>query len=151
MSNLSPWTYIVKTTTETVNNSSALQNDDVFLIPGVANSDIIVGSMHLVISNSNATPDFKFDFTGVDYLRWTWSAWDTAGIQTGGSDNSGGASSLFDSTAPLNIWNPLTIDFVGIQSGGGPVTMNFRWAQNVATAANTQVMAGSIMQYRLER
>ncbi len=136
--------YVLKTSTETVNNSAVLQDDDVLLFPVIANKMYYFKCWLLI--NSGATPDFKY--------CWTVPA--SANGDMVGCDQFGQGAN-----------NPITYRYVNgtvytINGGGyqifwmeglvytgataGNVTL--QWAQNTANASDTQVYGRSWLCYR---
>lgn len=136
-----------KTSSETVNNSSTLQNDDAFSFTGVANRVyrvVIWGA----VTQVDATAGFKCCLTGaqistirqsLSYMESSasanpdrWAGYNTSagtGITAAGG-TIGSGSILFEATVVMD------------GTGG---TVNFQWAQQTATAADTILLLNSTM------
>jgi hypothetical protein len=129
----------VKTANETVNNSSALQNDDHLAWAVVASGSYTL-DLYLYY-NSNTTADFKFDWTYPTGTTFNWGAtyYDIAGTLTNGGPFTQaivGAVGGTGASALVAVHYQITI-------GGTPGTFQLQWAQNVANVSNTTVAAGS--------
>ncbi len=128
-----------KTSTETVNNSAAMQNDDELLWAVAANT-VYRFELHFFY-NSGATPDFKFQFTlpAGGIMRWGYIAVDTSlnfrhpGYRT----ETDVASIGGDGTDRYVIVNGI------VATVGTAGTLRLQWAQNTADASNTQVRDNS--------
>lgn len=143
-------TYIRKPTTETVNNSNTLQNDDDFVITTVANTDYLVEVFLLL--TGNVTADWKFAWT---LTNMTWDGTmdqnitpttAVTTIQTAQGTASAAAQTigLATNAAASMLYRA---QFV-IHSGATGGTLNFQWAQATADVSNTQVLKNSVMRYR---
>lgn len=132
---------VVKTTTETVNGSDVLQNDDELFLSVAANTRYrFFGRL---LFTSGTTPDFKYAFT---YPSGATATYTLLGIGAGGSaltafhqtESSGGALEGGTATACLMMgtW------FIGSTAG----VIRLQWAQNTSNASNTQVLAGSFLE-----
>jgi hypothetical protein len=128
-----------KTATETVNNSAAMQNDDELLWAVAANT-LYRFELHLFYI-SDATPDFKFQFTvpAGAVMRWGYMAVDTAlafkhpGYQNEATVGVAGG----DGTDRYIIINGI------VATVGTAGTLRLQWAQNTANASNTSVKDNS--------
>ena len=131
-----PVKVVRKTANETVNNSSALQNDDDLLWAVLANE---VWAFYLYIRHaSGVTPDIKF---GWAYPVGTTMSW----IQ-----GSPGTSLVeMTETSVDNLTTNGTEQIVIYQGlvvvGGTAGNINLKWAQNLANASNTIVRANSYL------
>lgn len=129
-----------KTATETVNNSSAIQNDDELFIALEASTLYYIEVD--VIWTSGATPDFKFDFSCPSGLTGSYNVIALAGAATffGNVAWTGSASTLDGdgTTKHHRIYGPALTSSAG--------TMQFRWAQGTTNLSDTQVFAFSLMQ-----
>lgn len=129
---------IYKTVTETVNNSTVLQNDNELLFPILANEKWTFIS--LIIYNSSAVADFKLDYTipagaSGKFSSFNWVSSGVAGeyfIPIGSVTNAAGAA------ADMGL---LLSGYVANGATAGNV--QFQWAQNTAEVSNTQVLLGS--------
>lgn len=130
---------VVKTSDETITNTSTLQNDDV-LSAAVSASATYLLTCHL-IHNSGATPGFKLAVSMPSGTTWR------QGIFFCGS-----------STVNFQFGVMTTAQITGITGAGTdsnaffravivvsttPGTVQIQWAQNAANASNTIVRAGS--------
>lgn len=128
-----------KPSNETVNNSSAFQDDNHLFLPVEANA---VYQCHLHLQyNSGATPDLKYQFTvpvGASLEGWSLLGYNTAVSLV--YSNGGEASSLGGNGSALNAdaWGILETD---VTAG----TMQLQWAQNTANASNTVMQAGAFL------
>ncbi|HVE27783.1 MAG TPA: hypothetical protein VNC22_20395 [Sporichthya sp.] len=131
-----------KTTNETVNNSSTLQNDDEIFL--AVEASCVYHFELRISSDSGTTPDLKLGFTyptGTT-IRWSGVDADTAGAVriTGGLTETsvpavvGGTPSVFAS-----YYSGVVI--TGVNAG----TLQLQWAQNSANLSNSIVQAGSYL------
>lgn len=130
-----------KTADETVNNSSAFQNDDVLLASVVANA-VYLARLHIMY-NSGTTPDFKYQFTvpaGTTLPAWSFIGTTGAAVSFNAA-SSGGVSGLGGTGAdqPVDSWGVII-------TSGTAGTVQVQWAQDVANASNTIVRAGSYLE-----
>lgn len=134
-----------KTSDETVNNSTTLQDDNELFVSVAANQ---VYKLHLMVGySSGTTPDFKINFslpsgatmprssfitggTGAAVQHGTFTGASVVGIDGQGSD------------ASLQIWGTVVMG-----STAGTVTL--QWAQNTLNASDTIVRSGSTLELRL--
>ncbi len=137
---------LFKAATESVNNSVAYQDDD-DLVAALAINKHYAFELHAVIACTSTTPDFMFQFTGPT---------GSAGFMTyqAQSENS---DTWLTNPHRVNVYNttnliPITANIdVGliirgtVETGGTSGDLTFRWAQNVATAIDTQVLLRSYM------
>jgi hypothetical protein len=134
-----------KTTDETVNNSTTLQNDDALLIP-LEPSEAWVFNASLRYS-SGTTPDIKFAFTvpgssGISWGPMAGGRWVAAGTftQTDNVAASGAALDFMGSGA--GTW----LAVAGVVTADSSGNLQLQWAQNTANASDTKVLAGSRLQ-----
>ena len=142
LNSIGPKFQIRKAADETVNNSSTLQNDDHFSF-AIAVSEAWVVQLHAVVSQASATPG----------LKWTWT------VPAGATGHMWGAAHVPASTLQtiarttitttqnqgmgtgdtgLSIWAVV----VNSSTAG---TVQFQWAQQTATAANTILYTNSFL------
>jgi len=135
--------FVRKASDETVNNTATLQNDDELVAAVLANATYEV-FLRLIV-NSGTTPDFKYAFTVPA------SATGSAQLYTGSNPD----------TAASSLQGPASITATGAASGVGadqviivqgilivaatPGNLQFQWAQNTATVANSSVKANSYL------
>lgn len=129
-----------KTSTQTVNNSATLVSDSQLFVTVEANTTYIFTGRFLYTSGT--TPDIKFGFV---YPASATATYTLYGIASGGS-----ALSAFHQTessvAALEGGTAIACTMVGSwQIGANPGTVQMQWAQNTATASNTQVLSGSFI------
>lgn len=140
---------IVKEADETVNNSSALQNDDELLFAVAANE--VWQFEGVLIVNSTADGNFKMAFVGPSGAVGAWGAEmitnDTTPTASQGLANALGSSDIavYANTLPriFRFWG-------GIHNGATGGNLTLQWAQNTAHASNTSVLAGSYIKYQIE-
>lgn len=134
--------FVRKTSTETVNGSDVLQNDDELLMAMAANE--VVAFVGVLFYASGATPDFKAAFTiPSGTIIWGWA----------GNSIASTADALAYSTVSAASGSALAIGgsggtasamIVGLAANGAtPGNLQLQWAQNTSNASNTQVVAGS--------
>lgn len=126
---------IYKTATETVNNSTTLQNDNELILPVLAN-EVWVFKLS-VLYRSATTPDIKFGWTVPAGTTMSWALNDTAQAvfdESGAGQVAGAGSSTTSIAGNVN-----GIIFVGSTAGN----VNLQWAQNVLEVSDTKVLLGS--------
>jgi len=130
---------VYKTADETVNNSTAFQDDNELLFAVGANKAWSFEVCVLMIGDAGGAADIKFQFTtpagGTVYVT---DASSIAQLGATGALTSGLAAKydILNSTKMMLMW--------GVYIGGanaGNVTL--QWAQNAAVEADTKVLAGS--------
>jgi hypothetical protein len=134
--------YAYKTSDETVNNSSTLQDDDFMALTVAASTKY---EMRLyVIYNSGTTPDFK--------LGWTLPTGATNTYRYDYFDTGASPQKLYSSTVPTTglAFGGIAADIYVLFTGTVSIsttagTMQVQWAQNTPTVANTTVRAGSFL------
>lgn len=134
-----------KTADEFINNDAAFSDDTHLVITPAINTNYILTGMIFV--DSNATPDFKYEFGGP-------SSGASIKVGAGGGRSATSVSVNFNTTTAFNqskfypvantnthlIW---LSGIVTIGSTAGDIA--FRWAQQLSNAAQTTVQAGSWM------
>lgn len=125
-------TNVYKSSDETVNNSSTMQNDDELFFSIGANESYFF-TMWMIV-NSNVTADLKYTFTVPSgcYMNWfdhyyyaNFSAGDTVDrVDSNGTD----FGSLMSGV---------------IKNGSTAGTIQLQWAQNTMNASDTKVLKGS--------
>lgn len=133
-------TTLVKTSTETVNNSATVQNDDTFTFSVSANK-IYKVTAFLPIT-TNGTADFKFNFS-----------LPASAVMYGSCTSETGAWLEFTQAAERDVpvsGTALYLSIIAtIVTSGTAGTATFQWAQNTMTVVDTQVLAGAWMTYEL--
>jgi len=138
-----------KTADETLNNVAVVQNDDHLFLPVAANTDYRLWLMAAVVTAASATPDFRSGFsipagatfTGNIYGLDTAATTGVSSVSFAGFLNNG---TPFATPRGLVTGSNLIFLWEGILRVAGTAgTLQFQWAQNVATAENTTVKAGS--------
>lgn len=125
---------LVKAATETVNNSTTFQDDDELLFAVETNSKYKFEA--LVLIDSGATPDFKWQFTvpASALLRGQYSyASNVSGMFTESQ------SVMLSTDGTVQAFTLLAY----VETAGTAGNVNFQWAQNTMDASDTQVLAGS--------
>lgn len=128
-----------KTVDETVNNSSAYQNDD-HLLWSVLASSIYLFELHLFYF-SGTTPDIKFQFTAPSGAAITWGGvyYNAAAALT-----SNGNFSLATSLSVGGTGGDAHASLYGtLITSTSPGDFRLQWAQDVANASNTIIYDGS--------
>lgn len=135
---------VLKTADETVNNSTTMQNDDQLLISVEAN--ITYDFFLRLIVNTNATADFKMQFTGpagatMSTQAYTGSNPDTAASALQGPTNNLTTVAAFSGVAADQVL--IIQGFLAVSATAG--TLQLQWAQNTLNVSNTSVKANSYM------
>jgi hypothetical protein len=138
---------IIKTTDQTINNTTTLVSDTQLVVPVVANGSYIFTASICYIGNAAA--DYKFTWTN----SATWGAvqYEYHGVDAAGAsihswfhhtanDSTPGNIGLITNTEMSSFLNGRII----IGGSGGSVT--WRWAQNGAHASNLVTRAGSYIE-----
>lgn len=144
---LQHWTTVLKQADETQNSSTTFADDAELTLPVLASETYLI--QFDIFFDTAATPDFKFQFTGPSSptevtVRGKYAAPDAAAdtdfvdtafstshAVTGAAGTTGGH--VFGSLLLVNGTN------------AGSVTL--QWAQNTSDAADTTVLAGSLLNY----
>jgi hypothetical protein len=131
-------TVIRKTATETVNNSTTLQNDDHLLLAVGAND---AWQVNLILRvTSTAVADFKIDFTVPASGAFSYKTTDLT--LTFANQNAGTpyAFAINPSTTAALVF------LYGIYIGGGTAgNLQLQWAQSTQEATDTQVLINSCL------
>ena len=127
--------FALKTSDETVNNSSALQNDDALFLTVAVNTTYDLELW--VLQSSGATPNFKLDFTLPAGATWRGGHFDCNNTQIG-IMTTAAVSGVTGTGADAYVMLKALISI-----GGTAGTVQLRWAQNTANASNTIVRANS--------
>ncbi len=130
-----------KTSDETVNNSTTLQNDDALFVAVEANAvyDFLIAIHH----NSGGTPDIKFGWTVPASTTMVWGGFivNTAGAFT--------VAANLSQTSVVSIGGTGSDSFQAFQgvvvTSGTAGTLQLQWAQDTLNASNTIVRAGSYL------
>jgi len=135
----SPVQILVKQADQTKISDSTLADDDELFLPLLANTTYSM--LFFLQVSSGSTPDLKMKWTlpagatGVKNDSQDWNpttASDTLNITTQKTPATGGAVQTFPINATIVV-------------GGTAGNITFQWAQNVSTASNTIVYAGTTM------
>lgn len=137
-------TTVTKSSDETINTSTTLQDDDALTFAVVANGEYEVEAV--VLYNSGATPDFKFAWTAP-----AGATIDGHAIVPTASNTSTGAviveavaiTTAVGVGAPIAVWCRFTVVV-----GGTAGNVTLQWAQNTSDAGNTSVLTNSWVKYR---
>jgi hypothetical protein len=143
---------VVKSADETVNNSSTLQNDDELLFSVSANKTYLV-DLYLRL-NGGVTPDFKFAWSLPAGASYNWAAEGEGGsgginIYWSPKDTAQGSQQALSTTTfsvngSANTPQGLHLTAI-LMIAGTAGTATLQWAQNVATVADSKVLANSIL------
>ncbi len=138
----------IKTSTETVTSSTALQDDDQLLFTVAANTNYWVEGVLFMATGASSTPDLKISINiPSGTLRWcsnTLPTGSTATLdvvdkhaRTGGGSGHGVGGISGSSTS---------IPFAGIaRIGASGGSLKIQWAQNSSNATGTQVLLRSFL------
>jgi hypothetical protein len=147
LSGLSSIQLVRKTSDETVNNSSTLQDDDT-LLAALAASEVVTFQC-FIIFDSGTTPNFKAAFTvpGGATIVYNWSS--GISIDTSlaaGRENTASASGTALVWGGYGVGSKAAATLTGtVINGATPGNLTLQWAQNTANASNTKVYAGSFL------
>jgi len=136
-------TIVFKSVDETVNTSSAFQDDD-DLVQAVAANAYYTFQLYLTISTTTAA-DFKTQFTvpaGATITHWTFVSCDATGAFNQNEFTPDGVSSSFQYASSVVCANHIVGN---IFTAGTAGNLQLQWAQTAATAVNTDVQEGSSM------
>ena len=144
------YTYARKAADETVNNSTALQNDDLLFSPLAASSGTYQFELNLLYS-ATTVADIKFAFTWPAGATAFWSA---IGLATGSATLTGDATFSFINVSGTSVafggigaGAPVPIRIFGnIAMGGTAGNLQLQWAQQNLEATNTVVHSNSNLQ-----
>lgn len=131
-----------RTSTQTVNGSSALVSDSQLFLAVAASTRYRLRGR--ILYNSNSTANFKFAFT---FPTSTTLSFTVTGTAAGGSvlatfdQTDGTVSALAGAGADDSAF----IDGI-VTVSSTPGTLQVQWAQNTSNASNTQVKAGSYIE-----
>lgn len=143
-------TLVGKTSAETVNNSTTLQDDDTLKFTGAADTNYAI--MGVFRYQSIESADFKWAITaagtstvdlGVVYYNIAGSGTTTNAAWTFLPEDTGVSTLGFGATAPY-----VASFFMGtvlMDGSGGEVAV--QWAQHAAVSSNTQMLPGAWIRY----
>lgn len=126
-----------KSADETVNNSSTLQNDDTLLVSLAANENVHF-TMYLRI-NSGTTPDFQYAFTVPTAATVGHNFW----FGTNPVDETQGSGTPEVVATTGNDQSFVVQGFVA--NGANAGNLQLQWAQSIANASDTKVLANSYL------
>lgn len=137
-------TLVLKTSTESVTSSTALQNDDQLFLAVAANAKYTIEA--LIIYDGAAAGDFKAAFTIPSGATINWVA---GGPQSGVGVTSYNANVATASAAALalacngagNSMGAQPKGYLSVASTAG--NLQFQWAQQASSATATRVFLGS--------
>ena len=126
---------VIKIATETVTNSSTMQNDDHLAIQ-ISTSETWSFTGYMVAFTTSAVPNLKLDFTFPSGATANIGYWANNGVSSntvnGALYLSGQSSGLIRLGASVD--NPILFKGV-IANGANSGTLQLRWAQNTANGA----------------
>ena len=145
--NLGRWNTVVKTATTTRTSTATLAADPDLVVAMVANKSYRVRGT--VVLLTNATPDFKYRFTGpASPSAVRIRATHVTGSGTAPTDYFEAAYSAADKVFLVAVTALGHIEFdIYISNGANAGNFAFEWAQNTSDAANTSVWIGSYFDY----
>lgn len=131
---------IYKTSDETVNNSSTLQNDNHLFVALAANERVFFNARLRLATGS--TPDSKFAFTVPAGATLSWNMVASQAVTQPSLEVTVSGESQIMS-------GPSNNDIVHIEgyvdNGGTPGNLQLQWAQDTATESDTKVLENSIL------
>lgn len=130
--------FVEKTVDETVNNSAALQNDDVLFLAVPANTKWELDGV--IRFNSGTTPDFRAKFTVPASATLKWNIFAQAGTWLGFQQDET-TTAVIDGLAASVATQVNGVLTVGANAGN----LQLQWAQGTANASNTIVQIGSYL------
>lgn len=141
--------WVGKSSTETVNNSTTLQDDDALTMTlpnNAADGSIWAWEMLLVAGNITTTANFKLNIVSAGMtLTGTCSL-------KGSTDATAPNTAFFQAGTAETIATPNNSNVIwcsgGGSKGGTGTVFKLQWAQGTLTAANTTVSLGSWMHLR---
>lgn len=138
------WTTVKKTSTTTRTSTSTLAPDPDLKVTMLANTTYHIRGV--IYGSTNATPDFKYRFTGP--ASPTSVRIDRIHRMITGTPPSNGMSAAYDSSDLVfnATWNQaFMFEFwIQIVNGANAGDFNFEWAQNTSDVANTNVTSSFI-------
>jgi hypothetical protein len=138
-------TLVGKTSAETVNNSSTMQDDDTLKFTGAADTNYtITGS---ILYQSNATADFKWqlEVPGSSTADFGAPMLTVGGVSSWAGREQGVAVETLGAGVTFPYVGSIFMGTVRMDGSGGEVVI--QWAQNTANASNTQVLPGAWITY----
>jgi hypothetical protein len=129
--------FVKKTATESVTNSTTLQNDDELVLPVVANAVYKV-ELALIFDGVSGSGGLKMAWTAPAGASMAWGDVNFAAAQSPGttvSRNTGGAGVNVIQT----VWGTLT-------TAGTAGSLQLQWAQVTANGTATRVFPGSYLE-----
>lgn len=141
MASLTGSTIVRKTSDETMNNDNTLQDDDDLKIAMAANEVWYFEAMLTHIAASSGTPDIKIAFTVPSGATLIWSG---IGLGVSGAANVeteivSGTAAAFGGGGDSHTIQVKGIVIMSTTAGD----LQLQWAQNTATAEDTDMKAGS--------
>lgn len=142
---------IVKPADQTVNNSTALVNDNVLAVPLAASAAYALEFRGVYQSNTAAGIKWGWNYPVNADINWAWIGTNTADTKTQENDLDQTAVQSAIGKSGGSILVALTDVITGVVRNGATAgTLSVRWAQNVAHTTNTQVLKGSCLRaYKL--
>lgn len=133
--------FIRKTTAQTINNSSTLQNDDQLFAPLAANERVVFFAT--IRHVGNATADIKFTFTGPSGSSGS-HVFPNAYIDTGDTLGTPLPQGFTGTSSVAGASGARVQLIIGLATTGATAgNLQFQWAQNTATAVDTTVQVDS--------
>lgn len=145
--------WICKSTAETVNNSTALQDDDhlTFNLPATSTAPVWLLKFYLLVTAANTTADIKFAIAGSAVTSYSIGFEGDSITQNAFGGVAVASTPLAISTATIAAGtNAATVGMrinaivVGTTSTG---SVTLQWAQNTLSATNLTIQPNSVMEY----
>lgn len=146
-----PPVIVRKTADETVNASTALQNDDHLVVAVAANAVYRIELM-LLTSAGSTNEDWKFDWTmpAGATLRWGAASGAEAAVAPWGAVASGSAEqAIMTESSVMSIGGAnvaggtLILGILAVAGTAG--NLQFRWAQNTSAAVDNKLLTNSLL------
>lgn len=132
------WQIIRKTSDETVNNSTTLQNDDI-LFWSVGANDVWVFTLY-IRGDSSAIADLK---VGWSVPASTVMSWKDVNTAEAAAELTAASTDVFDGQGAGTAFTAVIQGVMVVSTTAG--TAQLQWAQNTAEASNTKLLTNSYL------
>lgn len=140
---------VSKTADESVTSVAAVQNDDVLVLPVVANVDYEVWLMAVCATAASATPDLRAGFSfpaGATFSGNIWAPDTAAAAAVATTSYAGFVNNASPFNTPRGLINGSNLVYLYqgvLKMGGTGGNFQFQWSQNTSAAEATTIKAGS--------
>lgn len=137
---------VVKPSTQSVVNSTTLQNDEHLFTPVVANTNYWIWAL-LFYNGPSGNADFKINWNAPGGSTFHWISDGAASTATGSVTTiSRNLQNLGSSPSPGTVGLPMCVPVKGLlKVGGGSGTFRLTWAQLTSNASAVQCLVGSTL------